>query len=106
MKSGMLEKDIENLVCRYARGEDVTAYKFNSPARAAVPDRLMLAKIPLILRPVIAKYIRFVEMKREGAKPTAAQTREHTRLRALGFTVEVVDNVPDGKIVIDSMGDG
>lgn len=100
----MLEKDIEVKVCQYARVQGVAAYKFTSPARAAVPDRIKLAPIPEWLRPVVAQYIRFVEYKRSGQKPTPAQEREHARLRELGFTVDIIDNVQDGKAVIDKMG--
>lgn len=100
----MLEKTIERKLCEYAKSQDVQAYKFSSPARAGVPDRLLLAEIPESLRPVIARYVRFVEMKRSGQKPTPAQEREHVRLRALGFTVDVVDNSDDGTGVVDAMG--
>ena len=37
----MLEKQIEAKVCEYAKTKGVLVYKFTSPARAAVPDRLM-----------------------------------------------------------------
>ena len=36
----MLEKQIEAKVCEYAKTKGVLVYKFTSPARAAVPDRL------------------------------------------------------------------
>ena len=38
----MLEKQIESKVCDYAKSKGVLAYKFTSPARAAVPDRLFI----------------------------------------------------------------
>ena len=38
----MLEKDIEKKVCDYAKSKNVLAYKFTSPARAAVPDRMFV----------------------------------------------------------------
>ena len=37
----------------------------------------------------------FVEFKRPGKKPTALQEAWHRKLRALGFKVEVIDNVSD-----------
>lgn len=100
----MLEKDIERRGGDYAKAKGILHLKFTSPGRAAVPDRLLLAEIPELLRPVIAQYVRFVEYKREGQKPTPSQEREHSRLRAMGFVVEVVDNVPDAKRVCDEMG--
>ena len=90
----MLEKDIEGKVCEYARSKNVLAYKFTSPARHAVPDRLFIA-------PDGRGW--FCEFKREGAKPTPAQGREHTRLRQQKVNVFVIDNVIEGKNMIDLM---
>ena len=89
-----LEKDIEARVCEYARSKGVLAYKFTSPARAAVPDRLFIAPDGRVW---------FCEFKREGQKPTVAQEREHLKLRQSKVSVFVVDNVPEGKIMIDMM---
>mgnify|MGYP001565347730 FL=1 len=97
------ESDIEREVCLYAKHNEMGAYKFTSPMRAAVPDRILLSEIPEHLRDVIARYIRFIEFKRPGEKPTAAQTREHLRLRAMGFTVEVIDDIAEGECVVDEM---
>lgn len=88
----MLEKKIEQVVCDYAKSKGWLVYKFTSPARAAVPDRLMIAPGGRVI---------FVEFKREGQKPTVPQAREHDRLRAQGVQVFVVDNVVDGKAVVD-----
>ena len=90
----MLEKDIESKVCEYARSKGVLAYKFTSPARAAVPDRLFIA-------PNGGMW--FCEFKREGQKPTDAQAREHTRLRQQKVNVFVIDNVDAGKLMVDLM---
>lgn len=100
----MLEKEIEKKIQEHAKSKGIAAYKFTSPAHRAVPDRLMLAPIPEWLRPVIAQYVRFVECKKTGKKPTAPQQREHVRLRALGFTVEIVDSVESGERVTREMG--
>lgn len=78
----MLEREIEAHLVRRVKEAGGTAYKFTSPQRRSVPDRLVLMPGGRAL---------FVECKRPGAKPTPAQAREHDRLRALGFTVEVVD---------------
>lgn len=100
----MLEKQIELRGCTYAKNRGIEPYKFTSPNRAAVPDRLNLAVIPEELRDLIGKYVCFIEYKKEGVKPTQAQMREHTRLRNMGFRVEVVDSVELAKSIIDSMG--
>ena len=89
----MLEKQIESNVCNYARTKGMMAFKFTSPARAAVPDRLFITPT--------GKFF-FIEFKRTGAKPTPSQEREHTRLRNQNALVYVVDNVPDGKTIIDA----
>ena len=90
----MLERDIEAAVCKYARDKGVLALKFTSPARAAVPDRLFIA-------PDGGMW--FCEFKAAGKKPTPAQEREHDRLRKQKVVVFVIDNVPDGKVMIDVM---
>jgi hypothetical protein len=64
----VLEKQIEAKVCDYAKSKGVLAYKFTSPARAAVPDRLFIGPDGRMW---------FCEFKREGAKPTPQQEREH-----------------------------
>ena len=90
----MLEKQIEAKVCDYAKSKGVLAYKFTSPARAAVPDRLFIGPDGRMW---------FCEFKREGQVPTPAQEREHDRLRRHKVNVFVVDNVDSGKMVIDMM---
>jgi len=89
----MLEKQIEAKVCDYAKTKGMMVYKFTSPARAAVPDRLFICKGRVF----------FIEFKREGQKPTPAQEREHHRLRQHKVSVFVVDNVEDGKAMVDMM---
>jgi hypothetical protein len=88
----VLEKQIEQRVCDYAKSKGWLVYKFTSPARAAVPDRLFIAPGGRVI---------FVEFKREGQKPTVPQSREHERLRAQGVAVYVIDNVVEGKAVVD-----
>ena len=89
----MLEKRIETKVCDYAKTKGMMVYKFTSPARAAVPDRLFIYNGSVF----------FIEFKREGQKPTPAQEREHHRLRQHKVMVFVVDNVDDGKAMVDMM---
>ena len=73
------------------KAEGGISYKFVSPARRSVPDRLDLRPIPAEHRALVARYVRFTECKKPGEKPTPSQLREHDFLRGLGFTVEVVD---------------
>jgi hypothetical protein len=90
----LLEKQIEAKVCDYAKQQGVLVYKFTSPARAAVPDRLFI-------RP--DGKVWFCEFKREGQKPTPAQEREHIRLQQHKVSVFVIDNVEEGKMMVDMM---
>jgi len=90
--SNPLEKVIEEKVNTYAKERGVAVYKFTSPARAAVPDRLYIS----------AKGdFAFIEFKRKGKVPTPAQAREHERLRMRNVKVYVVDNIEDGKVIVD-----
>lgn len=85
------ESDIEGAVCRYARARGLRAYKFTSPNRRSVPDRIFLGSGPLVF---------FIEFKRPGEKPTSAQAREIAQLRDDGFDVYVVDNIEEGKALV------
>lgn len=87
----MLEKDIERKVCQYAKSKGVMPYKFNSMARASVPDRIY----------VYQGVVLFIEFKQSGKKLTDAQRRELTRLRQQKMPVFKVDNVEDGKTLVD-----
>ena len=88
----MLERDIEKKVCDYAKDRGCLAYKFTSPSRAAVPDRLFIGP---------TGHMWFVEFKQGGKKPTPAQEREHHRLREKMVEVWVIDSVESGKSMID-----
>jgi hypothetical protein len=90
----MLEKEIETKVCDYAKTKNVLVYKFTSPNRMAVPDRLFIRS---------DGHVWFCEFKREGQKPTPAQDREHHRLRQHKVSVFVIDNVDEGKAMVDMM---
>ena len=90
----MLESKIEAAVCEYAKSKGILVYKFTSPNRAAVPDRLFI--LP-------TGHMFFIEFKAKGKKPTPAQEREHARLRANSVYVAVIDDVGDGKWLIDRM---
>lgn len=89
----MLEKQIEAKVCDYAKELGLGVYKFTSPARAAVPDRMFIYNGRVF----------FIEFKRGGQKPTEAQAREHERLRQQKINVFVIDDVEKGKSTINLM---
>jgi hypothetical protein len=90
----MLEKQIEAKVCAYAKERGLLVYKFTSPARAAVPDRMFVLPSGKIF---------FCEFKRGGEKATSAQEREHHRLRQHKVVVYVIDDVFSGLRMVDDM---
>lgn len=69
------EKEIEEYLTKRIGRMGGQAYKFSSPQRRAVPDRICV----LPNRTVV-----FIECKRPGLQPTAAQHREIKRLRDWG----------------------
>lgn len=79
VREDVIEKHLVNEV-KKAGG---IAYKFTSPGRRGVPDRIVLLPNGKII---------FVECKAPGEKPRPDQLREHSRLFALGFNVVVLDS--------------
>lgn len=93
MNPNPLESAIEAKCCDYAKSAySILTYKFTSPNRRSVPDRLFLPP----QRPPF-----FIEFKRKEQSPTAAQAVEIARIRAQGVKVFVVDSVEQGRRVID-----
>ena len=80
----MLERDIEAHLVEGVKRLGGVAYKFTSPGRRNVPDRLCVLPGGRVV---------FVELKAPGKKPTAGQAREHRRLWDLGFPVRVCDSI-------------
>ncbi|AYD44698.1 VRR-NUC domain-containing protein [Yersinia rochesterensis] len=77
------EDSIEDNLVKEVKKSGGIAYKFVSPGRRSVPDRLVLLPDGKVI---------FVECKAPGEKPTSAQLREHEKLRALGFIVHVLNS--------------
>lgn len=93
MNSDPLEKDIEKTVCDYAKSLGCLCYKFTSPSRRSVPDRLFI--LPG------GKGVFLIEFKRRGAKPTKGQEIEIAKIMEKGIRVFVVDNKQGGKEIIN-----
>ena len=72
------EKGTERYLCEEIKKSGGTAYKFVSPGRTGVPDRLICLPGGRIF---------FVELKSEGKKSTKKQKHEQYKLRKLGFRV-------------------
>lgn len=86
-----LEKVIEEKVCSHARSLGCLVYKFTSPSRRSVPDRLFILPGGRVV---------MIEFKRAGAKPTPSQEVEIEKLWKQGVKVYVIDNVEEGKRLV------
>ena len=82
----MRESELEKKLVSHIKNLGGIAYKFSSPNRKSVPDRLCIMP---------NRRVFFVELKAEGKLPTRLQHHEHELLRSLGHTVLVIDNVGD-----------
>ena len=79
------EKQVEARLRREILKHGGMPYKFTSPGRRGVPDR-----VPVI--PCFDPAIQFVEVKAPGKELEDHQVREHDRIRKAGGIVHVVDD--------------
>lgn len=113
------ESAIEEYLVKRTKSRGGIAYKFTSPQRRSVPDRLVLGdakaaaaalykvvksydcrsvenateeELAQQVAEIVSHMIHFVELKATGQKPTELQEREHAKLRERGFTVRVIDS--------------
>ncbi len=86
------EAKIEDRVCDYAKKSGCATYKFVSPNRRSVPDRIFFHQ----------GHCWFIEFKAPGKKPTSGQKREIERLRVAGIETFIVDGETMGRMVIDA----
>ena len=78
----MREADLERKCCEWAKAHGWLAFKFVSPGRAGVPDRVYLRNGHAV----------FVDFKAPGKKPTDLQWLLISRIRYAGFSVLVCDD--------------
>lgn len=90
----MLERDIETRVCKHAQKFGVLTRKYTSPSHRSVPDRLFLFPGGLVA---------FIEFKQKGKKMTKGQQREAQKLMSLGHKVYLVDDVNEGKQLVNEI---
>ena len=90
----MREAKIEKEVGAYVRSLGGLFYKFTSPGRRAVPDRL-------VILPSIPPF--FIEFKATGEEPRQDQLREHKKIAMRGSTVTIIDSIESGKGFINLM---
>jgi hypothetical protein len=98
------ESEIEADLTEAVSAKHGRAYKFTSPGRRAVPDRLVLMPIENEEhRAIVAKYVRFVELKAAGGVPTKPQIREHEKLFRLGHVVVISSDTTHNDEIVNSM---
>lgn len=75
------EKTIEAYFLEQCRKHRMLCFKYTSPARNGVPDRVVISTRGTV----------FVELKRPGETPTALQREVHHKIRSFGGEVHVID---------------
>lgn len=93
--ANLLERDIEKRVKAYAESKGWLTRKWTSPGHSFVPDQIFIRPDGTVI---------FIEFKRNGARVTVGQLREHDKLRKQNCLVYVVDSVEAGKELIDAHG--
>nr|DAG76783.1 MAG TPA: Nuclease [Caudoviricetes sp.] len=85
MKEVVGEKALEKTFSAYLnQTKNVWVIKLLSTFVKGLPDRLILCR---------GGFVGFAEIKTTGKKPTKIQTVIHDKLRQLGFTVFVIDDI-------------
>ncbi len=80
----LTERDIERHLVRRAKERGGEVRKVRWVGRNGAPDRLWLSPLYFSV---------WIELKAPGEKPTAAQLREHDRMRECGQVVVVIDSL-------------
>lgn len=83
----MNERDIERYLVKRVKANGGEIRKVKWIGRKNAPDRLVMLPFDYGCGQSF-----FVEVKRPGEEPTAAQAREHERMNACGLYVYVVDS--------------
>ncbi len=87
----MRERTVEAYLRKRVRETGGECYKFTSPGRRGVPDRMCVWPGNVVV---------FVEVKRPGEQPTAQQLREHKRMRKYGLLVVPVDTKIQAELLV------
>lgn len=88
------EKVIERKLREVCKAHGGMCIKLLTDQYAGLPDRMCLFP---------QGRLAFVETKSKGEKPRRIQEIVHDRLRALGFTVKVIDNLNDINTLIEDV---
>lgn len=97
VREATVEKSRKALV----RAQGGMSWKLVSPGLIGVPDQIEFYGVGTMMAAtgftreaciaLLATAIQFSEIKAAGKKPRPEQLRRHAELRALGFTVNIVD---------------
>lgn len=91
----MLENEVEKSLVATTEVLGGEAFKFVVPGRRGPNDRIVLLPIPEEHRDIVARYVKFIEVKRPGGKPRVKQQRFLERLQELGLCATYVDCLRD-----------
>ena len=80
------ESAVEKQICDWAKAQGIRTYKFISPGRKGVPDRMFMKD----------GIVSFLEIKRPGEKPTLLQCREIRMMLEQSVLAFWCDNAPQG----------
>jgi hypothetical protein len=92
----MKESEIDQALRKHAEARGVLYLKMNIDGRRGYPDRMLL-----IPRAPYGGIAVFIELKRTGERPRKQQFHKIEKLKRMGFDVVAIDDVEDGKRVID-----
>lgn len=89
----MREAKIEEAVCAFAESLGWTVRKYVTPGHKGAPDRILRRSGTVF----------WIEFKGPHGVLSALQDREIERIRRDGFKVFVIDNIDEGKRIIQEM---
>ena len=89
----MRESAIERAICQHAKDVGILQFKFTSPNRAGVADRIFLFPDRKVI---------FMEMKTPKGRLSRLQENEIRIMHKYGHSVYVVDSVEQGKEILES----
>lgn len=84
------ESAIERNICEYAKRNGCLVFKFTSPGHRGVPDRMIIKDGKVL----------FLEVKREGKRPTLLQVKCINELRKGGVFAQWTDSADEGKQMV------
>ena len=86
------ESRLEKLLTRQTKTLGGRSLKFVSPGRAGVTDRIVLLPVDPEHQAIVARYVKFIEVKATGKKPRPIQLAFIAEMQSLGFFADVVDS--------------